>query len=79
MEDDVLWKADERETAEAQKMRLYQALEDIFIDGDGDAAFISITSHSGSIAAILAAVGHRPFALPTGGTMALFLKVEKMN
>lgn len=74
-ETDVLWKPDERETDAAQTMRLHQALEDIFTV-DERSAFLSITSHSGSIAAILRAVGHRTFALPTGGVMPLFVKVK---
>ncbi|KAF1354637.1 histidine phosphatase superfamily [Delphinella strobiligena] len=74
-ETDDLWKPDERETDAAQTVRLHRALEEIFaID---QSSFLSITSHSGSIAALLRAVGHRTFALPTGGVMPLFVKVER--
>lgn len=55
--------------------RLHQALEEIF-EKDGS-AFVSITSHSGAIAAVLRALAHREFALPTGGVMPVFVKVER--
>jgi len=74
-ENDELWKPDVRESASEHTIREHEALEQIF-DVD-DSTFISITSHSGSIAATLRAIGHRAFALPTGGTMPVFVKVEK--
>lgn len=36
--------------------------------------FISMTAHSGTIAAILGAVGHRAFTLPTGGLIVVAVK-----
>lgn len=74
-ENDELWKADERETDAAQTLRLHKALEEIF--ADDDSTFISITNHSGSIAAMLRAISHRPFPLPTGGAMAVLVEVKK--
>ncbi|KAL1310477.1 hypothetical protein AAFC00_000767 [Neodothiora populina] len=75
-ESDELWRPDERESESEMTKRLHAALEDIF-EHEPDSAFISITGHSGSTAAILRAIGHRAFALPTGGAMAVFVKVEK--
>lgn len=74
-ENDELWRPDERESPAHHTAREHQALEDIF-DID-DSTWISITSHSGSIAATLRALSHREFALPTGGTMPVFVKVER--
>lgn len=79
-ENDELWRPDEREQAAAQTKRLHTALEEMFVQDDGEdsATWISITNHSGSIAAILRAVGHREFGLPTGGLMPLFVKAVKI-
>jgi len=44
-----------------------------------DKQFLSITAHSGTIAAILGAVGHRRFALPTGGVIPVAVKGERVS
>ncbi|KIP09612.1 hypothetical protein PHLGIDRAFT_67274 [Phlebiopsis gigantea 11061_1 CR5-6] len=64
-ENDELWTPSVRETADQQQARARSALVEIF-NGD-DSTYISITSHSGETAGLLAAIGHRPFPLDTGG------------
>jgi broad specificity phosphatase PhoE len=83
-EEDELWDADVRETDDEQQARIRAALLKI-IDNDESicacmlfgggapllimAPDISITAHSGTVAAALRAIGHRPFTLPTGGVL----------
>ncbi|GAB7355632.1 hypothetical protein MBLNU459_g6353t1 [Dothideomycetes sp. NU459] len=74
-EDDQLWWADGRETDAAHVLRSRDLLEDVF--SRDDSAFISFTSHSGSIAALLDAVGHREFGLPTGGVIPVLVKAVR--
>ncbi|KAF2787375.1 phosphoglycerate mutase-like protein [Melanomma pulvis-pyrius CBS 109.77] len=76
-EEDPLWEADYREPRSARKYRLAQFLDDIFEHDDG--AFLSLTSHSGAIASVLEAIGHRTFALQTGGVIPVFVKAERVN
>jgi hypothetical protein len=80
-ERDELWTADVRESAGEQQARIHAALVKI-LDNDASTCEwgaagalrllmcgldISITAHSGTVAAALRAVGHRPFTLATGG------------
>jgi hypothetical protein len=74
---DPLWTADYREPRLARRFRLEQLLDDIFAHDEG--VFLSFTSHSGAIRSILEAVGHRPFALETGGVIPVFVKAEKVE
>lgn len=74
-EDDPLWDANLRESDSMQTVRLRGFLDDVFAHDSN--TFLSFTSHSGAIAAILRAVGHRPFRLPTGSVMAVLVKAEK--
>lgn len=85
---DPLWEADYREPASARRYRLATFLDDIFAseasdseasDGQGGNVFLSLTSHSGAIASILEAVGHRSFKLETGGVIPVFLKAERVE
>jgi broad specificity phosphatase PhoE len=84
---DVLWEADYREPASARRYRLAVLLDSIFADDDSrddknrdhENVFLSLTSHSGAIASILGAVGHRAFKLETGGVIPVFLRAERVD
>ena len=74
---DPLWEADYREPQSARRYRLATFLDDIFSTDEN--MFLSFTSHSGAIASILEAVGHRAFKLETGGVIPVFLRAEKVK
>ena len=74
---DPIWEADYREPASARRYRLAQFLDDIF--ANDDKIFLSLTSHSGAIASILEAVGHRTFALETGGVIPVVVRAERVD
>ncbi|KAF2030245.1 phosphoglycerate mutase-like protein [Setomelanomma holmii] len=74
---DPLWEADYREPASARRYRLATFLDDIFSSGEN--VFLSLTSHSGAIASILEVIGHRKFALETGGVIPVFVKAERVE
>ncbi|KAF2832352.1 phosphoglycerate mutase-like protein [Ophiobolus disseminans] len=76
-EQDRLWEADYREPASARHYRLAQLLDDVF-SSDGN-VFLSFTSHSGAIASVLEVVGHRRFALETGGVIPVVVKAVKVH
>ena len=76
-EPDVLWEADYREPSSARQYRLSQLLDDIFANDDG--VFLSLTSQSGAIGSILAAVGHREFALQTGGVIPVVVRARRVE
>ena len=74
---DELWEKDYREPASARQYRLATLLDNIFAEDEN--TFLSLTSHSGAIASILEAVGHRAFRLETGGVIPVFLKAERVE
>lgn len=76
-EEDPLWSPDHRETNPEQEARLGKLLEDIFQNDDN--TFLSLTAHSGAIRAILAVIGHREFALPTGAVIPVLLKTKRRS
>lgn len=71
-EEDKLWQATHRETKSECAERTQTLLEDIFSHDDSN--FISFTSHSGMIAALLQHLGHREYRLPTGGLIPILIK-----
>jgi len=75
-EEDPLWVPDRRETRAAMKVRARKAMDDIF-NGDAN-THISISSHSGMIAALLDFLGHREFGLGTGQAIPVLVKAEKV-
>jgi len=77
VEEDVLWKADAFETDEAHTARKQRLLEDIWIN-DREARFISLTTHSYAISAILEVVGAPHFRVGEGEVVALLVKGEKV-
>lgn len=76
-EEDVYWKSDVRELIAEQAIRINKSFQFIFNDSKKDESIISITSHSGSIRAQLLVLGHRPFAVVTGGIIPVFVKATK--
>ncbi|KAF1987448.1 phosphoglycerate mutase family protein [Aulographum hederae CBS 113979] len=76
-ENDPLWLPNVRESNSQQVVRLTKLLDDVFTHDDR--TWISFTSHSGSIGAILKAIGHRPFSLRTGAVTPVFVKAEWMK
>jgi broad specificity phosphatase PhoE len=82
-EEDELWRPDVRESLLDEEIRARKALDGVFDRGDGGKgegeAFVSVTSHSGAIAALLRVVGHREFRLETGGVIAAFVKGERVG
>lgn len=76
-ENDELWSPEVRESDSAQDIRLRDLLDDVFTHDKS--TYISLTSHSGSIASILRVVGHREFRLQTGGVIPVLVKAERVQ
>jgi broad specificity phosphatase PhoE len=70
--EDELWGPVYEETFEQQIVRLRPVLDSIW-ERD-TSTYISITAHSGTVNAILANIGHRPFNLQTGGMIPVVVK-----
>lgn len=75
-EEDIYYKSDYRESVAEQGVRINKNLQSIFNDNPND-SIVCITSHSGSIRAQLLVLGHRPFAVGTGGMIPVFVKGTK--
>lgn len=73
--EDELWGPVYQETFEQQVIRLRRVL-DLIWEQD-TSTYISITAHSGTVNAILANIGHRPFNLQTGGMIPVVVKGSK--
>lgn len=71
-ERDELWRADVRETESERDVRLKTLLDDVF--AHDQSTYISFTSHSGAIAAILQVIGHGPFRVGVGGVIPVLVK-----
>ncbi|KAH9948825.1 phosphoglycerate mutase-like protein [Amylocystis lapponica] len=71
-EEDLIWRADERETKEHIKQRAATVLDRIF--DEHQSVYISVTAHGGIINAFLAVMGRVPYPLPTGGILPLVVK-----
>ncbi|CAK3735647.1 Hypothetical predicted protein [Lecanosticta acicola] len=88
-ERDELWEVDHRETAEEHDVRTRAFLEDLFgMEDEEDSGregkedgmvYVSLTSHSGAIASFLRVLGHREFALPTGGMIPVLVKATRVR
>lgn len=76
-DNDVLWEKNYREPRSAREYRLARLLDDIFASDNN--VFLSLTSHSGAIGSILQVLGHRTFALETGGVIPVVVKAEKVK
>lgn len=76
-EADPLWDPDVRESNSQMGVRLKTLLDDIVTDDEN--TFISLTSHSGAITAMLHVLGHRPFELQTGGVIPVLVRVDRVE
>ncbi|KAL4901531.1 hypothetical protein BDW74DRAFT_160072 [Aspergillus multicolor] len=74
-EEDLLHKADLRESDSARDARFFEFLSDVFASCEH--SILSMTAHSGAITSILNVVGHRRFALETGGVIPVLVKAER--
>jgi broad specificity phosphatase PhoE len=71
---DELWNGTYGETSAAQAIRSKKVLDDVF--SNDDAAWISVTSHSGEIGSLLSVLGHRTFSLSTGQAIPVLVKAQ---
>ncbi|KAI1794895.1 histidine phosphatase superfamily [Ganoderma leucocontextum] len=71
-EEDVHWKADERETKEHVARRAQAVLDQIFTTDNE--TYICISAHSGIINGFLRAMGRPRYPLPTGGILPLVIQ-----
>ena len=71
-EEDELWGPTYQETSSQQAVRLRLVLDSIW--QNEASTYISITAHGGTVAAILANIGHRPFKLQTGGMLPVIVR-----
>ena len=78
-ESDDLWQENQSETREAQDARTKEALDDVFMDLEEEEMVVSVTSHSGEIASVLRVLGHREFALGTGGVIPVVVRARVKN
>ncbi|OXV06394.1 hypothetical protein Egran_05838 [Elaphomyces granulatus] len=76
---DELWNGVTAETGAAEEVRAKRALDRVFASRRDRGLFISITSHSGEIAALLQVLGHRPFDLNTGAVIPVLVKAETIS
>jgi broad specificity phosphatase PhoE len=75
-EADLLWESDYREPPDARRYRLARFLDQVWASND---VVVSVTSHSGAIASVLEEVGHRRFALETGGVVPVVVRGERVE
>ena len=74
---DELWSPDTRESDPALDIRLKKLLDNVFTHDDS--TYISFSSHSGAISALLRDLRHRPFRLSTGGVIPVLVKAETIK
>ncbi|KAL9088016.1 MAG: hypothetical protein Q9165_006357 [Trypethelium subeluteriae] len=75
-ETDPLWRPDVRETDAEMVPRFQRAIDEIWRGEAKESAFVSVTAHSGAIRAMLRVLGHREWALATGGVVVVFVRGE---
>jgi broad specificity phosphatase PhoE len=76
-ENDELHSAIRRESLRRHDRRVRALLDDVFAHDEN--TYISMTSHSGTIEAILRVVGHSALSLPPGGVVPVLVKVRKVS
>ena len=76
-EADELWKADYREPASARRYRLGVFLDEVF--GTDGGVVISMMAHSGAIGSVLEVLGHRRWALETGGVVPVVVRGRRVE
>ncbi|KAK4199173.1 histidine phosphatase superfamily [Triangularia verruculosa] len=74
IDEDVYWKPEGRETLEEHAARVTTLLQDVF-EHDKE-QIISFSTHSGTIAAMIEATGHRPFFVEPGNAVPFLIKGE---
>ncbi|KAG7692716.1 hypothetical protein KL951_004963 [Ogataea haglerorum] len=77
-EEDIYYRDDWRESLSEQSLRADAFLQDVF-ENYPDDVYISSTSHAGEIRAIITALGHRKFAIPTAGTIPIVVKGARIQ
>jgi len=77
-EADELWKPDYRENDDEMVVRLKVAMDKIMLRIQPEDVYISITVHTGTARALMGAVGHPKYDLPTGGVIAIVVGVHKV-
>lgn len=77
VEEDVYFRTDYREKVWEQALRQNRLFQYIFDHSTKEDEIISVTSHSGSIRTQLMVLGHRPFAIGTGGMIPVFVKATR--
>jgi broad specificity phosphatase PhoE len=81
-EEDEYWDADRREPDSVLTARQRSMFDQLMTGKNGillrDVERVSITSHSGAIAAMLRALGHRAFGLGTAGVLPVFVRVDRV-
>lgn len=77
VEEDVYFRTDYREKVWEQALRQNRGFQYIFGATSKGDDIVSVTSHSGSIRTQLMVLGHRPFAIGTGGMIPVFVKATK--
>ncbi|KAH9875688.1 hypothetical protein IAQ61_003152 [Plenodomus lingam] len=76
-EQDELWDPQYREPRGARRYRVAMLLDDVW-EHDGG-VWISMTAHSGAIASLLESLGHRAFALETGGVIPVVVEGRRVE
>ncbi|CAG7854595.1 SubName: Full=Related to PMU1-high copy suppressor of ts tps2 mutant phenotype {ECO:0000313/EMBL:CCA68671.1} [Serendipita indica DSM 11827] len=74
VEVDPTWTADHRETPDEQDVRSRRALDKMFT---ADGTYISVSSHSGTMASIFRVIGHRPYAVNPGGVVPVLVRAKQ--
>ncbi|CAI5758206.1 unnamed protein product [Candida verbasci] len=75
--DDIYWQNDYRESIVEHAIRINKGFQNLFNEVSKTDDIISITSHSGSLRSELMVLGHRSFAVGTGGLIPVFVKATK--
>ncbi|KAH8423448.1 histidine phosphatase family protein [Aspergillus melleus] len=76
-EEDPLYDPDLRESDTARDVRFRDLFQDIFAHDEN--TYLSLTAHSGAITSMLQVVGHRKFALATGGVIPVLVRAERVK
>lgn len=79
VENDPLWVALHGETNVDQLIRSKKVLDQVYAELTKETEFVSVTSHSGEIGALLQVLGHRSFSLSTGAVIPVLVKAEKLE
>lgn len=77
VEEDIYFRPDYREQVWEQAIRMNRLFQYIFDSTSREELFVSVTSHLGSIRTQLMVLGHRPFAIGTGGMIPVLVRATK--